>query len=239
MPSLAATAFAVARVVAREHHDAQPFGVEGLESRQPYRLDRIHDAEEPHDLSRAREEHHRVTVATQSFGITPGRFEKGRGVAHHRRIAERELIPADHALDPLPRDGAEAGDRLKFEIPLSCGGGERCASGCSLDCSSDAAARSAASSASPLSPFSTASTGRPSVRVAGLVDDQRVDALQALESLGPPDQDTRRGASSRAHHDCHWCRQPSAQGHAMIRHGDAGNEGMGEPGFGTNSHPRP
>ena len=98
---------------------------------------------------------------------------------------------------------ANALDRAGSRARRACRGATIASpSGCSLPRSA-AAARSSSSVASAAgAPRTTSADRRPAAgQRAGLVEDDRVDALGALERLAAPDQDAGLGAAAGADHD--------------------------------------
>ena len=63
---------------------------------------------------------------------------------------------------------------------------------------------------------------------AGLVDDERIDLLHALERLGVLDQHAGFGAAPDADHDRHGRREPERARAGDDEHRDRGDEGVGE-----------
>ena len=71
---------------------------------------------------------------------------------------------------------------------------------------------------------------RPSFRQrARLVDDERVDLLEALERFGVPDQHAGSGAATHADHDGHRRREPQRARARDDQHGHRAQEGMRQP----------
>ena len=72
---------------------------------------------------------------------------------------------------------------------------------------------------------------------AGLVDDERVDLLHALQRLGVLDQHAGLGAAPDADHDRHRRGEPERAGTGDDQHGDRGDEAVGEPRLGPPDRP--
>ena len=73
---------------------------------------------------------------------------------------------------------------------------------------------------------------------AGLVDDERVDLLEDLERLGVLDEDARRRAAARAHHDRHRRREAERARARDDQHRHRLDQRVGEPRLGPQRSPR-
>ena len=73
---------------------------------------------------------------------------------------------------------------------------------------------------------------------AGLVDDERVDLLHALQRLGVLDQDAGLGATPDADHDRHRRGEAERAGAGDDEHGDGGDEAVGEARLRARTSPR-
>ena len=73
---------------------------------------------------------------------------------------------------------------------------------------------------------------------AGLVDDEGVDLLQALQRLGVLDQHARLRAAADADHDRHRRREAERAGAGDDEHGDGGDQAEGEARLRPPDRPR-
>ena len=143
--------------------------------------------------------------------LPPKRLRRSRKRAGHRRrsrqeggVAEDDAAALDRADRALARRRVEIGDRQRGGCRFSSAARTiASASGCSLARSTLAASRRTSSSVKAVGRDDRRHR-RPALgQRAGLVDDERVDLLHALERLGVPDQHAGLRAAADADHDRH------------------------------------
>ena len=207
-------------VVAREHDHPKPVFAQVRDRRGGRILDRIGNADQSGGLPVDQDEHDRLALAAQSFGMLAkllagnAKLFEQRSIPHHHRPA------VDLPLDALPGVGLEMFQPSPPRAPFPGGRGNRRGQRV-LAGDFDAGGQP------EHLPFVLARHRHDRDHAwlslgerAGLVDDERVDAFQNLERLGILDQHAGRGAAARADHDRHRRRQPERARAGDDQHGD-------------------
>ena len=187
MPSLAATASRGGAVVAGQHDDADAIRPQARERRRRRRLDRVGDGDDPGRLAVDRDEHRGRAVAPQRVGLRDSRSPMATP-----RSSIRSALPSATArpsivpVTPLPVTDAKSGRRPAASTPRSLRrgddrGGERMLAR-AFETGAERQDRRFVEAARA---GTTAIDARLAFgQGAGLVDDERVDLLHALERLG-------------------------------------------------------
>ncbi len=144
----------------------------------------------------------------------------------------------NHSCHAFARHGLEAGGARNRRAPRSRAPATMAAaSGCSLACSSPAARRSSVLFVERRQLHARA-RGRPSFRQRPrLVDDERVDFLEALERFRVPDQHAGAGAATHADHDRHRRREPERARARDDQHGHGAQSACASRGSGPQQRP--
>ena len=240
MPSVPRTALAVVAVVAGQHDDLDAFGRQRLQRVRRRRLDRIGDREDAGKLAIDRDVDR--PSRRRRAAVRPARPADRVSMPSDRqeiRIAETaRALPSTLPIAPLPVGESKSCSAPDRQIALSRGARRsRRASGCSLARSTLAASRSSSASSNPAAATIATTFGLPSVSVPGLVDDQRVDLLHALQRFGILDQDAGLGAAADADHDRHRRGEAERAGAGDDQDADGRNQAEREPRLRTEQRP--
>ena len=203
-------------VVAGQHDDADFFRRDGSQRLGGRRSYRIGDGDDAGRAAVDGEKDRRRAVAAQAFCLA----SRSSSRCHVRpgiwRCRARSVVARPCRPRPF-RSASRSRAHPAIAMPRSAAAATIArASGCSLGCSTAAAGRRT----SRLRRGHAWNDG-DDLRLAfgqraGLVDDERVDPLHALQRLGVLDQDAAPRAAPDADHDRHRRGETSAHGHAMI-----------------------
>ena len=201
-----------ALVVARRHDDAKTEPLQCLDGARRGVLHRIGDADQSGELSIEDDEHHGLALFAPTVGIFHQRFGLEPEVLYQLQVADRDRPALDRSADPLARDRFEVrrlshrdaaflgppddclgqrvlGAHLQTSGQLQYGG--LLVTGCGKD---------------------GHQLGLPLRQRAGLVDDERVDLFETLQSLRVLDQHPGLSTTPRRRHDRHGGREAQGAG---------------------------
>ena len=225
-------------VVAGEHDDADAVGAQGFERGLRRCLHRIGDGDDGGRLAVDADKDRGGPVSAQLVGFRGERARVDPQLLEETCIAERHALAVDGAERPLAGGRVEIAGRAERNLaPFGCrddGGGKRVLAR-PLDAGREPQHRRFVEAGCRHDGGHRRSAFR---QRTGLVDDQRVDLFQALQSLGILDEHAGFGAAPDADHDGH--RRGEAEraraGDDQHRHGS--DERVGEARLRAPDHPR-
>ena len=238
MPSLAATACAVARLSPVSMTMRMPSASAGRCAAGVVGLIGSATAMMPAGLAVDRDEHRRRAFAPQAIGprLQPGR-RRIPSCSRSCALPSATWRPPIRPATPLPVNDVKSAISRSVRPRSRAQATMAAASGCSLERSRLAASDRMAVSSKPSSGRIDDHARLAFGQRAGLVDDQRVDFLETLQRLGVPDQDSRRRPFAHAHHDRHRRRQAEGARAGDDQDGDGGDQGVGKRRRRSPDHP--
>ena len=225
------------RIVAGQHDDAQPLLAQRGDRVLRVRPDWVGDSDEPGERPIDRDEHDAGTVAAPFFRSVEERLRIDAYAVHLRGVADDDDAALDRGADPRAD--------LHLE-PFQLGEPKPALHGCGDDGVGERVFRSGLDrrdepeqivlgrTAQSLNPdqFRLALGEGP-----GLVDQQRIDALEPLQRLGAFHEHARLRAAPGADHDRHRRRQPQRARTGDDEHGDRVEECVTDVRFGADEAP--
>jgi hypothetical protein len=224
-------------VVAGQHDDAQAGGLQRRDRRRRRGLDRVGDADEAGRAAIDGDEDGGGAVAPQRLGRGLEGRDRDAGLGHDAAVADDQPAPIDAAGDALAGRGVEPGHRQQRQAAVDGGphdGGAERMLAAALETGGEAEKLGTVDAVCGLqSDHRGAAFGQR----AGLVDDQGVDRLQALQRFRVLDQDARAGAATDADHDRHRGGEPERAGAGDDQHRHRRDQGECEARLGAEQRP--
>ena len=225
---LARDGFGGCAVVAGEHDDSDSRIAQGADRRCGRRLDRVGDCQHASRLAVNRDEDRSRPFRAQILRRLFERRDVDRANLHHQQVADVYRPPVDDPGDALARRRIEVLHRRKRELSLGRGlddrGGEWMLAALFEACGEPQKIVLAnAAEGAQRHDFGLAFRQR-----ARLVDHQRVDLLEPLQSLGVLDQNAGLSAPPDSDHDRHGRGEPERAGTGDDQHRDGRHQAVGE-----------
>ena len=184
------------------------------------------------------DEDRRGAVRAQLVGLLGERRRVDAVLGQERGIAEHDLPALDRAERALAGRASRSRSTGAVARPRSSAAATMAtASGCSLARSRLAASRSSLVLGEARGRHDRGHSRLALGQRAGLVDDQRVDLLHALQRLGVLDQHARLGAAPDADHDRHRRGEPERARAGDDQHRDGRDQAVGEARLGSPDRP--
>ena len=207
-------------VVAGQHHDAHPFCFQARDRAWRRRFDRVGNGDDAGGRTVNRDVHDRRPFGAQTIGGGVERRCRDVQTGEELCVADRDLAAVDRADDTLAGDRFERGDggkrrALPFGGAHDCGGQRvftRTLQGGGQTEQVELCDR--------IEGFDGDDFRFALGQRARLVDNERVDFLEAFQRFGVFDQHARLGAATDAHHDRHRRRETQCARAGDDQHGD-------------------
>ena len=222
MPSCRGDRLRRALGVAGRHDDAQARRVQRRDGRGGARLDRVGDGDEPGRARRRRRRTSRCCPRACSASALARRARRGRAPsAIIAALPSATARPPTVPRTPLPVTDREVGGLAERQRRAPS---RRATIASASGCSEPRSRLAAAASSVVLVAVERDDVGEDRLALgqrAGLVDDQRVDAGEALQRLGLADQHAGLRAAPGGDHDRHRRREPERAGAGDDQHDTA------------------